>query len=55
MATTLTFVMQGQRTSRQGEILTEFRASDRILRLFDRGRMERDAYLAARLDTPRAE
>jgi Transglycosylase SLT domain len=55
MATTLTFVLQGQRTSRQGEILAEFRTSDRVLRLFDRGRTERDAYLAARLDTPRAE
>ena len=54
MATTLTFVLQGQRSSRQGEILAEFRNSDRILRLFDLGRMERDAYLAARLDT-RAE
>ena len=29
MATMLTFVLQGQRTSRQGEILAEFRASDR--------------------------
>ena len=56
MATTLTFVLQGQRTSRQGEILAEFRGSDRILRLFDRGRIERDAYLAAQLDAaPRAE
>jgi hypothetical protein len=54
MATTLTFVLQGQRTSRQGAILAEYRASDRILRLFDRGRTERNAYLA-RLDTPRAE
>jgi hypothetical protein len=55
MATTLTFVLQGQRTSRQGAILAEFRDSDRILRLFDRGRAERDAHLAARLDMPRAE
>jgi hypothetical protein len=55
MATTLTFVLHGQRTSRQGEILAEFRSSDRVLRLFERGRMERDAYLAARLDTPHAE
>ena len=55
MATTLTFVLQGQRTSRQGEILAEFRDSDRVLRLFDRGRAERDAYLAAKVDPPRAE
>jgi hypothetical protein len=55
MATTLTFVLRGQRTSRQGEILAEFRGSDRILRLFDRGRIERDAHLAAELDTERAE
>jgi hypothetical protein len=55
MATMLTFVLQGQRTSRQGEILAEYRASDRILRLFDRGRVERDAHLAARVDAPRAE
>jgi hypothetical protein len=49
MATTLTFVLQGQRTSRQGEILAEFRTSDRILRLFDRGKGQRDAYLATQL------
>jgi hypothetical protein len=49
MATTLTFVLQGQRTSRQGEILAEFRTSDRILRLFDRGKIQRDAYLATQL------
>ena len=55
MATTLTFVLQGQRTSRQGAILAEFRESDRIQRLFDRGRAERDAHLAAGLDAPRAE
>jgi hypothetical protein len=55
MATMLTFVLRGQRTSRQGEILAEYRASDRILRLFDRGKVERDASLATRLDTPRAE
>lgn len=56
MAATLTFVLRGQRTSRQGEILAEFRSSDRILRLFDRGKIERDAYVAAQLDSaPRAE
>jgi hypothetical protein len=49
MATTLTFVLQGQRTSRQGEILAEFRTSDHILRLFDRGKIQRDAYLATQL------
>ena len=55
MATTLTFVLQGQRTSRQGEILAEFRGSDRILRLFDRGRAQRAAYLATKLDSPLTE
>jgi hypothetical protein len=55
MATTLTFVLQGQRSSRQGEILAEFRTSDRILRLFDRGRIQRDAYLASRQDSPLTE
>ena len=46
MATTLAFVLQGQRTSRQGAILAEFRASERILQLFDRGKSQRDAFLA---------
>ena len=55
MATTLTFVLQGQRSSRQGEILAEFRSSDRILRLFDRGKTERAASIAAAQDAPRAE
>ncbi len=55
MATTLTFVLQGQRSSRQGEILAEFRSSDRILRLFDRGKTERAASIAATQDAPRAE
>ena len=55
MATTLTFVLQGQRSSRQGEILAEFRSSDRILQLFDRGKTERAASIAAAQDAPRAE
>jgi hypothetical protein len=55
MAAMLRFVLQGQRTSRQGAILAEFRGSDFILRLFDRGRTERDAYLEAKLDSPHAE
>ena len=55
MATTLTFVLQGQRSSRQGEILAEFRTNDRLLRLFDRGKIQRDAYLASRQDSPLTE
>ena len=38
MATTLAFVLQDQRSSRQAQILDEFRTSPRILRLFERGR-----------------
>jgi hypothetical protein len=45
MATMLTFVLQGQRTSRQGAILAEFRSSERIRLLFGRGRSERESYL----------
>lgn len=52
MATTLAFVMQDQRTNRQAQILAEFRTSERILRLFERGRLERDAFLAASLGVP---
>ena len=55
MATMLTFVLQGQRTSRQGAILAEFRASDRILQLFDRGKAQHEASLAAQLDSPLTE
>jgi hypothetical protein len=55
MATMLTFVLQGQRSSRQGEILAEFRSSERILRLFDQGRTERAASITAAQDAPRAE
>jgi hypothetical protein len=55
MATMLTFVLQGQRSSRQAEILAEFRSSDRILRLFDRGKTERAVSLGAGQDAPRAE
>lgn len=42
MATVLAFVLQDQRTSRQAQILAEFRTSAPILRLFERGRTERD-------------
>jgi hypothetical protein len=55
MATTLTFVLRGQRTSRQGEILAEYRASNRIQSLFDRGRAQRNASLTDRLDSPLTE
>ena len=46
MATTLAFVLQDQRSSRQAQILAEFRTSARILRLFQRGKGRWDAFLA---------
>ena len=49
MATTLAFVLQDQRSSRQAQILAEFRTSARILRLFERGRSARDAFLTRSL------
>ena len=49
MATTLAFVLQDQRSSRQAQILAEFRTSARILRLFERGRSAWDAFLARNL------
>ena len=52
MATTLAFVLQDQRSSRQAQILAEFRTSARILRLFERGRREQRAFLATRLERP---
>jgi hypothetical protein len=55
MATILTFVLQGQRTSRQGAILAQFRNSERVLQLFDRGKVQRDAFLAEQLDSPLTE
>jgi len=47
MATTLAFVLQDQRSSRQAQIIAEFRTSPRILRLFERGRSVWDAFVAA--------
>ncbi len=47
MATTLAYVLVTQRTSRQAQILAEFRASDRIFRLFERGRREWDKFRAS--------
>jgi hypothetical protein len=47
MATMLAYELQIRQTSKQREILAEFRESDRIRQLFDRARRERDAYLAA--------
>ena len=52
MATMLAFVLQDQRTNRQAQILAEFRTSPPILRLFERGKVERDAFLAAGLGAP---
>lgn len=49
MATVLDFVLQDQRSSRRAQILAEFRTSAPILRLFERGKVERDAFLAAGL------
>jgi hypothetical protein len=49
MATTLAFVLQDQRSSRQAQIMAEFRTSARILRLFERGRDAWDAFLAGNL------
>jgi len=52
MATTLAYVLVTQRSSRQTEILAEFRASDRILRLFERGRREWDAFRTSNAAAP---
>ena len=49
MATTLAFVLQDQRSSRQAQILAEFRTSPRILRLFERGKGVWNAFVAANL------
>jgi hypothetical protein len=49
MATTLAFVLQDQRSSRQAQILEEFRTSPRILRLFERGKGVWNAYVAESL------
>jgi hypothetical protein len=46
MATTLTYAMQDRRTSRQAEILAEFRTSGEIRELFDRALREREIFLA---------
>jgi hypothetical protein len=51
MATTLTYAMQDRRTSRQAEILADFRSSDEIRDLFDRAQREREAFLAQRTRT----
>ena len=40
MASVIGYLLQELRASRRGAILTEFRNSDRIRRLFDRGRRE---------------
>jgi hypothetical protein len=45
MATTLAFVLQDQRSSRQAQILAEFRTSPRILRLFERGKGVWEAFV----------
>jgi hypothetical protein len=52
MATTLGYAMQDRRTSGQAEILADFRASDHILRLFERARQEREAFRRANATLP---
>lgn len=52
MATTIAYVMQDRRTSRQAEILADFRASEHILQLFQQARQERDAFRAANAILP---
>jgi len=47
MATMLTYVLQGQRTSGQAGILAEFRTSDEIRQLFERAREERESFLTS--------
>jgi hypothetical protein len=47
MATMLAFVIQEAYTSGRTEILAEFRSSEKVLRLFQRGMVERDAYRLA--------
>lgn len=47
MAATLAYVLEDRRTNRQARILAEFRASGHILELFERARLERDAYRAS--------
>ena len=49
MATTLAFVLQDQRSSRQAAILAEFRTSPRILRLFERGKSVWEEYVGESL------
>jgi hypothetical protein len=46
MATTLAYAMQDRRTSRQAEILLDFRSSHEIRQLFDRAQREREAFRA---------
>jgi hypothetical protein len=46
MAMALAYAMQDRRTSRQAEILADFRSSDEIRQLFERAQQEREAFLA---------
>ena len=48
MATVLAYVIDEAYTSRRGAILDEYRTSDEVLRLFERGVQERDAVRASR-------
>jgi hypothetical protein len=47
MATTLGYVMQDRRTTRDTGILAEFQASERILRLFQQAQQERNSFRGA--------
>jgi hypothetical protein len=55
MAAMLAYVMQDRRTSRQAEILAEFRTSDSIRQLFDEARIRRAEFLEGTPVTARAE
>jgi hypothetical protein len=50
MATTLAYVLEDRRISRQAQILADFRSSERILKLFEQGRLKRDSVLGGRGD-----
>jgi hypothetical protein len=52
MATVLAYAIDEAYTSGRGEILAEFRNSDKVLRLFERAVVERNAANAAQLAGP---
>jgi hypothetical protein len=52
MATVLGYAIQDRRSSRQAEILAEFRTSERILRLFQQAQAQREVFRAANETVP---